>query len=175
MTREEKTVAIAELKEELLNVPFFYLADSSQLPVSKINQLRRKCFEQNISFKVAKNTLIQKALEDQPDSKGYKALFEALHGPTSILISDNPKAPAILLSDFRALGNDRPILKGAYIDGGVFIGDDQLAILKNMKSKQELVGEIIGLLQSPIQKVLGQLNSAGNKIAGLLKTLEERG
>jgi large subunit ribosomal protein L10 len=174
MNREEKTAAIAELKEVLLNTPFFYLADSSKLPVSKINQLRRQCFQKGISMQVAKNTLIQKALEDQPDSKGYKQLFEALAGPTTILISDNPKAPAILISAFR--GKDaRPILKAAYIDGGVFLGDDQLDILKNIKSKEELVGEVIGLLQSPIQRLLGQLKTGGNTIAGLVKALEERG
>jgi large subunit ribosomal protein L10 len=174
MTREEKTAAIDDLKEVLLNTPFFYLADSSQLPVSKINQLRRKCFQQGITIQVAKNTLIQKALEDQPDSKGYKQLFEALHGPTTIMVSDNPKAPALLISDFRGDG-DRPLLKAAYIDGGVFLGDDQLDALKNIKSKEELVGEVIGLLQSPIKTVVGQLKSGGNKISGLVKALEERG
>ncbi len=173
MNRIEKTAAIAELKEELLNAPFFYLADSSSLPVKKIDALRRLCFEKGISMKVAKNTLIKKALENEPESKGYKELFEALHGPTTVFISSNPKGPAILISDFRGKG-DRPILKGAYIDGGVFLGDDQLDVLKKIKSKEELIGEVIGLLQSPIKTVVGQLNSGGQKIAGLLKTLEER-
>jgi large subunit ribosomal protein L10 len=174
MTREEKSVAIAELKEELLNVPFFYLADSSVLPVSKINELRRMCFQQGITMKVAKNTLIQKALEDQPDSKGYKALFSVLSGPTTVLISTNPKAPAQLIKDFRKKG-DRPILKAAYIDSSVFIGDDQLDNLTKLKSKEEMIGEIIGLLQSPMKRVIGQVTSAGVKIAGIVKTLEERG
>jgi large subunit ribosomal protein L10 len=174
MTREEKTVAIAELKEELLNVPFFYLADSSVLPVSKINELRRMCFQQGITMKVAKNTLIQKALEDQPDSKGYKALFPVLSGPTTVLISSNPKAPAQLIKDFRKKG-DRPILKAAYIDSSVFIGDNQLDALTKLKSKEEMIGEIIGLLQSPMKRVIGQVTSAGVKIAGIVKTLEERG
>lgn len=174
MNREEKTAAIAELKEVLLNAPFFYLADSSKLPVSKINQMRRMCFQKGISMQVAKNTLIQKALEDQPDSKGYKQLFEALHGPTTILISDNAKAPAILISDFRGK-DERPMLKAAYIDGGIYLGDDQLAALKSLKSKEEMIGEVIGLLQSPMQTLLGQLKSGGEKLAGLVKALEERG
>jgi large subunit ribosomal protein L10 len=174
MTRDEKTAAIAELKSELLGVPFFYLADSSVLPVSKINELRRLCFQQGITMKVAKNTLIQKALEDQPDSKGYKDLFSVLSGPTTILISANPKAPAQLIKDFRKKG-DRPSLKAAYIDSSVYIGDNQLDALTKLKSKEEMVGEIIGLLQSPMKRVIGQVTSAGVKIAGIVKTLEERG
>jgi large subunit ribosomal protein L10 len=174
MTRDEKTAAIAELKSELLDVPFFYLADSSVLPVSKINELRRLCFQQGITMKVAKNTLIQKALEDQPDSKGYKDLFSVLSGPTTILISSNPKAPAQLIKDFRKKG-DRPSLKAAYIDSSVYIGDNQLDALTKLKSKEEMVGEIIGLLQSPMKRVIGQVTSAGVKIAGIVKTLEERG
>ena len=154
MTREDKTAAIAELKEELGNAMFFYLADSSTLPVAKINQLRRMCFTQGISMKVAKNTLIQKALEDAPESKGYAALFEALKGPTTILISNNPKAPAKLLEDFRKT-EERPLLKAAYI-------------------KEEMIGEIIGLLQSPAKRLASQITATGSKIAGIVKTLEER-
>jgi large subunit ribosomal protein L10 len=144
------------------------------LPVSKINELRRLCFQQGITMKVAKNTLIQKALEDQPDSKGYKDLFSVLSGPTTILISANPKAPAQLIKDFRKKG-DRPSLKAAYIDSSVYIGDNQLDALTKLKSKEEMVGEIIGLLQSPMKRVIGQVTSAGVKIAGIVKTLEERG
>lgn len=173
MTREDKTAAIAELKEELGGTSFFYLADSSTLPVSKINRFRRLCFEQGIKIKVAKNTLIQKALEGEPESKGYAALFEALHGPTTILISENPKAPAKLLFEFRKT-EERPLLKAAYIDSSVYIGDDQLVALTKLKSKEEMVGEIIGLLQSPMKRVASQLTATGNKIAGIVKTLEER-
>ncbi|MCB0573105.1 MAG: 50S ribosomal protein L10, partial [Saprospiraceae bacterium] len=147
MTREDKNTAIAELKEELGNTPFFYLTDSSTLTVAKINKFRRLCFEKGISVKVAKNTLIQKALESEPESKGFAALYDSLKGPTTILISDNPKAPAKLLEEFRK-SEERPILKAAYIDASVFVGDDQIAVLTKMKSKDELIGEIITLLQS---------------------------
>ncbi len=173
MTREDKSAAIAELKEELGGSPFFYLADSSTLPVAKITKFRRMCFEKGITVKVAKNTLIQKALEDQPESKGYAALFEALHGPTTILISSNPKAPAKLLEEFRKT-ESRPLLKAAYIDTSVFIGDEQLAALVKLKSKEEMVGEIIGLLQSPAKRIASQITATGTKIAGIVKTLEER-
>ncbi len=173
MTREDKDIAIAELKEDLGGAPFFYLADSSTLPVSKINRLRRLCFEKGITIKVAKNTLIQKALENEPASKGYAALFEALQGPTTILISQNPKAPAQLLADFRKT-EERPLLKAAYIDTAVFLGDDQLIALTKLKSKEEMVGEIIGLLQSPMKRIASQITATGTKIAGIVKTLEER-
>lgn len=173
MTREDKAAAIAELKEELGGTPFFYLADSSTLTVAKINKLRRMCFEKGIKIKVAKNTLIQKALENEPESKGYKGLFNALHGPTTILISPNPKAPAQLIDEFRK-SEERPILKAAYIDTAVFIGDDQLKALTQLKSKEEMVGEIIGLLQSPGRRLASQLKATGGKLAGIVKTLEER-
>lgn len=174
MTREEKTAAIAELQEELGGTPFFYLTDSSTLTVAKINKLRRMCFERGIKIKVAKNTLIQKALESQPESKGYNALFETLSGPTTIMISSNPKAPALLLEEFRKT-EERPLLKAAYIDSAVFIGDDQLSTLTKLKSKEEMIGVIIGMLQSPMKRVAGQLTATGSKLAGILKTLEERG
>lgn len=173
MTREEKTAAIAELQEALGNSPFFYLADSSTLTVAKINQFRRMCYDKGVTVKVAKNTLIRKALEAISDSKGYEQLFEVLHGPTTILISDNPKAPAKLIEEFRKT-SERPILKAAYIDSSVFIGDDQLKALVSLKSKDELVGEIIGLLQSPARTLASQITASGSKIAGIVKALEER-
>ena len=178
MTREEKTAAIDELKGDLLDTPFFYLADSSTLPVAKINKFRRMCFERGITMKVAKNTLIQKALEGQEESKGYAQLFEALHGPTTILISPNPKAPAQIIEEFRKgdkSATPRPQLKAAYIDSSVYLGDEQLEALVKLKSKEEMVGEIIGLLQSPAKRIASQLTATGSKIAGILKTLEERG
>jgi len=173
MTREDKTAAIEVLKEELANTPFFYLADSSTLTVAKINQFRRKCFEQGIKIKVAKNTLIRKALENEPEAKGFAALFEALHGPTTIMISDNPKAPAKLIEEFRKT-EERPILKAAYIDSAVFLGDEQLKALTQLKTKDEMIGEIIGLLQSPGRRLASQIQATGSKIAGIVKTLEER-
>lgn len=173
MTREDKSAAIAELREELSNSPFFYLADSSTLTVAKINKFRRMCFEKDIKIKVAKNTLIQKALEGEPESKGYKGLFDTLHGPTTILISSNPKAPALLIDEFRKT-EARPLLKAAYIDTAVFIGDEQLKPLTQLKSKDEMVGEIIGLLLSPARRLASQLKATGGKLAGIVKTLEER-
>ena len=173
MTRADKTAAIAELKEELIGSPFFYLTDSSTLSVEKINKLRRMCFTQGISMKKKKNTLIQKALEDAPESKGYSALYEALKGPTTIMISSNPKAPAKLLEEFRKT-EARPLLKAAYIDSSVYLGDEQLANLVKLKSRDEMIGEIIGLLQSPSKRLASQITAAGAKIAGIVKTLEER-
>jgi large subunit ribosomal protein L10 len=174
MTREEKTAAIAELQEELTNSPFFYLADSSTLTVAKVNNLRRKCFEKGITMKVAKNTLIRKALENQPESKGYAGLFEVLHGPTTIMISDNPKAPALLIDAFRET-EERPLLKAAYIDSAIFIGDEQLKPLTKLKSRDEMLGEIIGLLQAPARRLASQLTATGSKIAGIVEAIEKRG
>jgi large subunit ribosomal protein L10 len=174
MTRDDKAAAIAELKEELLGTPFFYLADSSTMSVAKINKFRRMAFEKGISVKMAKNTLIKKALEAEPDSKGYSGLFDSLHGPTTILVSPNPKAPAQLLEEFRKT-ESHPLLKAAYIDSSVFVGDDQIAALTKLKSKEEMVGVIIGMLQSPGRRLAGQLTATGSKLAGIVKTLEERG
>lgn len=173
MTREEKTAAIEELKEELGNTPFFYLTDSSTLTVAKINKFRRMCFEQGIKVKVAKNTLIKKALETAPESKGYAGLYDSLHGPTTILISANPKAPAKLLEEFRKT-EEKPLLKAAYIDSSVYVGDEQLAVLTKLKSKEEMIGEIIGLLQSPARRLASQITASGSKLAGIVKTLAER-
>lgn len=173
MTREDKIAAVAELKEELGNSPFFYLADSSTLSVAKINQFRRMCFEKGVTMKVAKNTLIQKALETESEDKGFNALFEALKGPTTILISPNPKAPAKLIEEFRK-SESRPILKAAYIDSEVFLGDEQLKMLTKLKTKEELVGEIVGLLQSPGRTLSSLITATGGKVAGIVKALEER-
>lgn len=173
MTKAEKTAAITELQEELTGTSFFYLADSSTLPVVKVNKLRRLCFERGITMKVAKNTLIRKALENQPESKGYAGLFSILEGPTTILISPNPKAPALLIEEFRKT-EQRPILKAAYIDSALFIGDDQLTVLTKLKSRDEMIGEILGLLQSPGKRIASQSTATGTKIAGIVKTLEER-
>lgn len=173
MTREEKGAEIAELHEALGATPFFYLADSSTMTVEKINKFRRLCFQRGIKVRVAKNTLIRKALEKYPESKGYSALFDTLHGPTTILISENPKAPAKLLEEFRK-SEQRPLLKAAYIDSSVFVGDDQLKTLTQLKSKEEMVGEIIGALLSPARTLSSQILASGSNIAGILKTLQER-
>lgn len=173
MTREDKVAEIASLEEVLGSTPFFYLADSSTMTVAKINQFRRLCFQKGIKVKVAKNTLIRKALERYPESKGYAALYDTLHGPTTILISENPKAPAQLIEEFRKT-ESHPLLKAAYIDSSVYIGDDQVKTLVQLKSKEEMVGEIIGLLQSPGRRLASQITATGSKIASIVKTLEER-
>lgn len=173
MTREEKTAAIAELSEELGNHSFFYLADASTMSVAKINKFRRMCFEKGIRVKAAKNTLIQKALEGMAEDKGFQPLFETLKGATTILFSENPKAPAKLLEEFRKT-EDRPILKAAYIDTAVYIGDDQIKVLTQIKSKDEMIGEIIGLLQSPAKRISSQITATGSRIAGIIQALEER-
>ncbi len=172
MTREDKTLAIQDLKEKFSAAQFFYVADASTLTVEQINNFRRKCFDQGIEMKVVKNTLAVKALKSLED-EGYEELYTAFEGPSSVLFTSNPSAPARLIKEFRDTF-DRPILKAAFIDRAVFSGDDQLDTLVALKSKDELVGEIIMILMSPAKNVIGALNSAGQKIAGLVKTLEER-
>ncbi len=174
MTKAEKTATIEALKEKLSSVEFFYLADSSTLTVEQVNKLRRLCFEKGIEMKVVKNTLVRKAMESAPVEKNYAGLYEALKGPTAILISDTANAPAKLIKQFRE-NNEKPALKAAYIDTDVFLGDDKLEELANLKSKEDLIAEIIGLLQSPAKNVIGALQSGGHILTGLLKALEERG
>ncbi|MBL7790818.1 MAG: 50S ribosomal protein L10 [Saprospiraceae bacterium] len=174
MTKAEKTATIEALKEKFSNTDFFYLADSSTLTVEQVNKFRRLCFERGVEMKVVKNTLAQKALEALPQEKGYEPLFAVLAGPTAILFTDTANVPARLIKDFRK-DAERPVLKAAYIDTAVFIGDDQLEDLIRLKSKEELVGEIIGLLQSPARNVVSALQSGGTTLMGLLQTLEDRG
>lgn len=174
MTKELKTTEIAELKQMFENNSFFYIADASTMTVEKVNEFRRKCYEQGVTMKVAKNTLIRKALETQPESKNYASVYDALHGPTAVLFADVANVPARLLKDFRT-ENSKPELKAAYIDGAAFIGDNQIDVLTKLKSKEELLGEVIGLLQSPASNLISALKSGGGKIAGLVKALEERG
>jgi large subunit ribosomal protein L10 len=140
--------------------------------VETINQLRRRCFQSNIRLKVVKNTLLSKAM-NQVEGKDYGQLQEVLAGPTSIMFSEVGNLPAKIIKDFRKK-SAKPILKGAFIDEAVFIGDNQLDMLVALKSKEELVGDIIGLLQSPAKNVVSALKGQGGKIAGILKTLEER-
>jgi large subunit ribosomal protein L10 len=172
MTREEKAKYIDDLAVELAANNIVYLTDTAELTVESINSLRRRCFQSNIKLRVVKNALLQKAME-RVDSKDFEGLKETLKGSTSVMFSEVANAPAKLIQDFRKK-NAKPILKGAYIDEAIFIGDSQLAVLEALKSKEELVGEIIGLLQSPAKNVLSGLKGAGGKIAGILKTLEER-
>ncbi|HMS69830.1 MAG: 50S ribosomal protein L10 [Saprospiraceae bacterium] len=173
MRKEEKTLEIQELKSKFDENQFFYITDSSALTVAQINKFRRICFEKGIEVKVVKNTLAMKALESFDESKNYASLYESLHGPTTLLFSDTANLPAKVIKEFRKTA-EKPLIKAAYIDAGVYLGDDQLDILAKLKTKEELIGEIIGLLQSPAKNVIGALKSGGQTIAGLLKTLEER-
>ncbi len=172
MRKEEKQEIVQALTEQISEYGNFYITDTSELTVAKINIIRRKCFDNNITMQVAKNTLIQKALEAVGGD--YSELLDALKGSSTIMFSESAKAPAKLIKELRKTG-DKPVLKAAYIDSAIFIGDNQLDALVNLKSKEELVGEIIGLLQSPAKNVISALKSGGNTIAGLVKTLQERG
>ena len=177
MTREEKTAEIENLREKFSNSSFFYLADSSALTVAQINVLRGKLHEQGMNMKVVKNTLARKALEAAAsDSTNFEGLYDSLNGPTAIIFTDVANSPAKIIKAFRK-GKDvqRPQLKAAYIDSAIYIGDDQLDTLVNLKSKEDLLGELIGLLNSPMSNLLSQLSSGGQNVMGLLKSLEERG
>ena len=173
MTKQEKNEVIDVLKEKFSQYNNFYVTNTESLSVEQVVKLRRVCFNKQVEMKVAKNTLIKKALESL-DDKRYSGMYDSLHGVTAILFSENAKEPALIISSFRKDTNgEKPVLKAAFIDGDVFAGDNQLKTLTALKSKQELVGEIIGLLQSPAKNVISGLN-AGNKLAGLIKALEDR-
>lgn len=173
MTKAEKTQYIDDLAAQLKESGVFYLADTSGLTVETVNNLRRKCFSNNIQLRVVKNTLLAKAMEKVSD-KDFGELTGILSGPTSIMFAETGNAPAKLIKDFRKK-NDKPILKGAFIEEAVYIGDDQVDFLTSIKSKEELIGDIIGLLQSPAKNVISGLQSGGSTIAGIVKTLQERG
>jgi len=172
MNREEKAQYIDDLAAELSAANILYLTDTADLTVETVNTLRRRCFQANISLKVVKNSLLKKAM-DRVEGKNYGELTSLLKGSTSIMICQEANAPARLIQEFRKK-NEKPILKGAYIEEAIFVGDNQLVALETMKSKEELIGEIVGLLQSPAKNVLSGLKGAGGKIAGILKTLEQR-
>ncbi len=172
MKREEKDVIIGEITELLNKYPNVYIADTSSLTVAKINDLRRLCFAKDVKVLVAKNKLIRKAMEKK-DAAAFEDLFAALKGTSALMFSETGNLPAKLIKDFRKKA-EKPMLKGAYIDTAVFLGDNQLDILANIKSKNELIGDIIGLLQSPAKNVISGLKSSGGKLAGILKTLSER-
>ncbi len=178
MTRDQKTNTIEELKEKFSNNNFFYVADSSAMTVAKINDFRRACYDKDITVKVYKNTLIQKALESFGEEKGFAPLYDTLKGQSTLLFSETANLPAKVLEEFRKgdkSDNPKPALKAAYIDSDVYVGDDQIKSLASLKSKEDLIGDVMLLLQSPIKNVVGSLQSGGNTISGLLKALEERG
>lgn len=171
MTREEKNNAIEELTGVLNDTSTIYLADIQGLNATQTSQLRRMCFQKGIQLSVVKNTLLRKAMEKS--EKEFEGLYETLVGNTSILLSDTGNVPAKLIKEIRKK-QDKPLLKGAYIEEAIYVGDDQLDALTAIKSKEELIGDIITLLQSPAKNVVSALQSGGNTVSGLLKALEER-
>ena len=172
MTKEEKHELVQALAEQMKEYGNFYITDTADLTVEKVNDIRRKCFESDITMQVAKNSLIKKAMEAAGGD--YSPMFDVLKGSSSILFSKSATAPAKLIKQLRKK-SDKPILKAAYIDSSIFIGDNQIDTLIALKSKEQLVGEIIGLLQSPAKNVISALQSGGNILAGVVKTLQERG
>ena len=159
MTKQEKNEVIEVLKGKFAQYNNFYITDTESLTVAQIGKLRNHCFDKQVEMKVAKNTLIKKALESL-DAEKYSGVFDSLHQVTALMFSENPKEPAMIISSFRKENNnERPLLKAAFINGDVFIGNDQLKALTQIKTKNELIGEVIGLLQSPIQRVLGALQN----------------
>ena len=172
MNKEEKYDLVLALTEKIKEYGNFYITDTSDLTVEKVNNIRRKCFESDITMQVAKNSLIRKAM----DAAGgdFTAMHDVLKGSSSILFSKSATAPAKLIKQLRKQG-DKPVLKAAYIDSAIFVGDNQIDTLIKLKSKEQLIGEIIGLLQSPAKNVVSALQSGGNKLAGIVQTLQARG
>lgn len=176
MIRDKKDQIIAELVDKFQSNQNFYFTSASGMTVAQVNNLRRLCHQRGVKFGVYKNTLIRKALERV--SNNYDDFnAQVLVGFTGIMFSgENTKAPAQLIKEFRkSAGGDKLLFKGASIDSDLYIGSDQLEVVSNLKTKSELIGELIGLLQSPVKTVLGQLSSGSNKLSGIVKTLSERG
>jgi large subunit ribosomal protein L10 len=171
MKKEDKDKIIDSLVEKISNNKNFYLADTSGLNATDTSTLRRKCFEKQIKLEVVKNTLLKKALERIDGN--FEELYGALNYSTSIMFSESSNGPAKLIKEFRKK-SPKPVLKAAYVEEAVYVGDNQLDALVNIKSRLELIGDIIGLLQSPSKNVISALQSGSGKLAGIVKTLSER-
>jgi len=171
MKKVEKNQHIEKLADKLRNNKFIYITDISKLNAAKTSQLRRLCFKRNVELEVVKNSLLKKAM--LKTDKEFTPIFDVLKGSSSLMFAEAGNIPAKLIKEFRKT-SDRPIVKGAFIEDIVFIGDDQLETLMNIKSKNELIGDIIGILQSPAKNVISALQSAGGKLSGIVKTLSER-
>jgi large subunit ribosomal protein L10 len=171
MTREEKNQLIDSLADQLASHDTIYLADISDLDSEVTTKLRGLCYKRDVKMTVVKNTLLKKAMEKT--EKDFEPLFAILKGNTSVMFSEVGNVPAKLIKEFRKK-SDRPILKGAYVEEMTYIGDDQLDFLASIKSKNELIGDLVGLLQSPIRNVMGALSSGGNTLSGILTTLSEK-
>jgi len=171
MIKEEKQKIIESLAAKLDNSDYFYLTDISDLNSEATTKLRRLCFKKDVKLQVIKNTLLKKAMEIT--DKNFESLYETLIGHTSIMFAEAGNIPGKLIKEFRKT-SEKPIIKGAYVEEMTYIGDDQLEFLSSIKSKNELIGDIIGLLQSPAKNVVSALQSGGGKLAGILKTLSEK-
>ena len=165
MTKEQKNEVIELLKDKFSQYNNFYVTDTESLTVAQVGKLRSECFNKQVEMKVAKNTLIKKALESL-DSEKYAGMFDSLHKVTALMFSENPKEPALILSSFRKESKgEKPVLKAAFINGDVYMGDNNLVALTKIKTKNELIGEVIGLLQSPAKRVLAALLHHHDKLA----------
>ncbi|MGO2103218.1 MAG: 50S ribosomal protein L10 [Psychroflexus halocasei] len=171
MTREEKSKVIEDITAKLAETSSIYLADISGLDAGSTTALRRACFKADVKLMVVKNTLLAKAME--ASDKEFEELNATLVGNTSIMLSETGNAPAKIIKNFRKK-NDKPVLKGAYVEEAVYIGDENLEALVNIKSKEEVIGDIVGLLQSPAKNVISALKSSGQTLSGVLKTLSEK-
>jgi len=173
MNKEEKALVIEEISQKISDHNYIYIADANGLSVAQVQKLRQKCFDAGIEYKVYKNTLIQKALE--ASDLDYTELYEALKGMSGVFFSkENGSGPAKILKDFKKTVSETTTFKGASIDSDIVLGEENLEMLSKLKSKDELLGEIIGLLQSPAKNVISALSSGGNKLAGIIKTLSEK-
>jgi large subunit ribosomal protein L10 len=171
MKKEEKTQLIDDLAKQLSSVNTFYLADISNLNVETTGKLRRLCFKRNIQLQMVKNSLLKKAMEKS--GQDFEQFFPILKGSTSIMFAEVANDPAKLIKEFRRT-SPKPLLKGAYAEETIYLGDDQLDALVNIKSKNELIGDLIALLQSPAKNVISALQSGGNTLSGIVKTLSEK-
>jgi large subunit ribosomal protein L10 len=159
MNKEQKQEVIEALKSKFSQYSNFYITDTESLSVAQVTDLRRHCFDKQVEMKVAKNTLIKKALESL-DNEKYSGVYDSLHQVTALMFSESPKDPAVIISSFRkSMNGDKPVLKAAFLNGDIFVGDNQLVNLTKIKTKNELIGEVIGLLMSPIQRVIGALQN----------------
>ena len=174
MRREEKTVIIDSLAEKLQQYPNFYVTDTEGLNAEKTAKLRRLCFDKNVKMVIVKNTLFIKALEQV--NCADEQLIGSLKGTSAIMFCETANAAAKLIKEFRSGSNDKPVLKAAYVQECIYVGESQLETLATIKSREEMLAEIVSMLQAPARNVISALQAgAGQKIAGLVKALEERG
>jgi large subunit ribosomal protein L10 len=172
MNKEQKQEVIEALKEKFSQYSNFYITNTESLSVAQVNKLRKHCFDKQVEMKVAKNTLIRKALESL-DSEKYSGVYDSLHNVTALMFSESPKEPAVIISSFRKEARgEKPVLKAAFLNGDIFVGDNQLINLTKIKTKDELIGEVIGLLMSPIQRVIGALQNRPEEGAAVSETTE---